>query len=107
MEHNPRKLFFRMFGQGDTQEERDSIMNQKFSLLDLVSESASSLTGKIGHADQMRMEEYLDSVRDVESQVQKLGAQDFTGIEIPDAPLGVPGSWESHINLMFELIARL
>jgi hypothetical protein len=36
MEHNPRKLFFRMFGQGDTAQERDSIMNQKFSLLDLV-----------------------------------------------------------------------
>lgn len=105
MEHNPRKLFFRMFGQGDTAEERDSIMNQKFSLLDMVSESASSLNGKLGNADQQRMEEYLDSVRDVERQVQKLGAQDFTGVEIPDAPLGVPGNWEEHINLMFDLTA--
>jgi hypothetical protein len=105
MEHNPRKLFFRMFGQGDTAQERDSIMNQKFSLLDMVAESSASLNGKLGHADQMRMEEYLDSVRDVERQVQKLGAQDFTGIAIPDAPLGVPGSWEDHINLMFDLTA--
>lgn len=105
MEHNPRKLFFRMFGQGDTADERDSILNQKFSLLDLVSESANSLTGRLGHADQVRMEEYLDSVRDVERQVQKLGEQDFTGVEIPDAPLGVPGNWEQHINMMFDLIA--
>jgi hypothetical protein len=105
MEHNPRKLFFRMFGQGDTQQERESIMNQKFSLLDMVAESSASLTGKLGGADQVRMEEYLDSVRDVERQVQKLGEQDFTGIEIPDAPLGVPGNWEQHINLMFDLIA--
>jgi hypothetical protein len=105
MEHNPRKLFFRMFGQGDTAEERDSIMNQKFSLLDLVSESTASLNGKLGSADKARMDEYLSSVRDVESQVQKLAAQDFTGIEIPDAPLGVPGSWEAHINTMFDLIA--
>jgi len=105
MEHNPRKLFFRMFGQGDTAEERDSITSQKYSLLDLVMESASSLTGRLGNADQARMEEYLDSVRDVERQVEKLGEQDFTGIEIPDAPLGVPGAWEQHINLMFELIA--
>src|SRR5690606_36452064 len=50
MEHNPRKLFFRMFGQGDTQQERESIMNQKFSLLDLVAESSSSLNGKLGNA---------------------------------------------------------
>jgi hypothetical protein len=105
LEHNPRNLFFRMFGQGDTAAERESIMNQKFSLLDLVSESASSLTGRLGNADQQRMEEYLDSVRDVERQVQKLGQQDFTGVEIPDAPLGVPGNWEEHINLMLDLTA--
>jgi hypothetical protein len=105
MEHNPRKLFFRMFGQGDNQQERDSIMRQKNSLLDLVAESTGSLNSKLGAADQQRMAEYLDSVRDVEKQVQKLGAQDFTGIHIPDAPLGVPANWEQHINLMFDLIA--
>ena len=105
MEHNPRKLFFRMFGQGDTAQERESIMNQKFSLLDLVSESANSLNGKLGASDRMRMEEYLDSVRDVERQVQKLGAQDLSGLDLPDAPLGVPGNWEEHINLMFDLTA--
>lgn len=105
MEHNPRKLFFRMFGQGDTAEERESITNQKFSLLDLVAESSASLNGKLGAADKQRMDEYLDSVRDVEKQVQKLDAQDFTGIEIPDAPLGVPANWEQHINLMFDLTA--
>ncbi|HTR00405.1 MAG TPA: DUF1552 domain-containing protein [Candidatus Acidoferrum sp.] len=105
MEHNPRKLFFRMFGQGDTQAERDAIKNQKFSLLDLVAESTASLNGKLGAADQQRMGEYLDSVRDVEQQVQKLAARDFTGIHIPDAPLGVPANWEQHINTMFDLIA--
>lgn len=51
------------------------------------------------------MEEYLDSARDVERQVQKLGAQDFSSVDIPDAPLGVPGNWEQHINLMFDLVA--
>ena len=105
LEHDPRKLFFRMFGEGDNARERESIMNQRFSLLDLVSESASSLTGKLGNADKQRMDEYLDSVRDVERQVQKLGEQDFTGIDIPDAPLGVPENWETHINLMFDLSA--
>ena len=105
LEHDPRKLFFRMFGEGDNAGERESIMNQRFSLLDLVSESASSLTGKLGSADRQRMDEYLDSVRDVERQVQKLGEQDFTGVDIPDAPLGVPENWETHINLMFDLAA--
>lgn len=105
LEHDPRKLFFRMFGEGDNARQRESIMNQRFSLLDLVAESASSLSGKLGSIDRQRMNEYLDSVRDVERQVQKLGEQDFTGIDIPDAPLGVPENWESHINLMFDLAA--
>jgi hypothetical protein len=105
MEHDPRKLFFRMFGQGNTREERDLIMQQRFSLLDLVAESSSALTGTLGAGDKRRMDEYLDSIRDVERQVQKLGQQDFTGIDIPDAPLGVPASWEEHINLMFDLLA--
>jgi hypothetical protein len=105
MEHNPRKLFFRLFGQGDTMQERESIMNQKFSLLDMVAESTASLNGKLGSADKARMDEYLDSVRDVERQVEKLGAQDFKGVTIPDAPLGVPANWEAHINLMFDLTA--
>ncbi len=105
MEHNPRKLFFRMFGQGNNQSERDSIKHQKFSLLDLVAESATSLDSKLGAADRVRMEEYLDSVRDVEKQVQKLGARNFTGVAIPDAPLGVPANWEQHISMMFDLTA--
>jgi hypothetical protein len=105
MEHDPRKLFFRMFGQGATQDERTLIMQQRFSLLDLVAESSSALNSTLGSADRLRMDEYLDSIRDVERQVQKLGEQDFTGIEIPDAPLGVPASWEEHINLMFDLLA--
>jgi len=105
LEHDPRKLFFRMFGEGDNARQRESIMNQRFSLLDLVAESASSLSGKLGSTDRQRMNEYLDSVRDGERKVQKLGEQDFTGIDIPDAPLGVPENWESHINLMFDLAA--
>src|SRR5690606_13395171 len=105
MEHNPRKLYSRMFGRGDTAQEREAIMAQKFSLLDMVTESAASLNGLVGSSDRQRMEEYLDSVRDVERQVQKLGAQDFSGVDIPDVPLGVPGNWEQHINLMFDLVA--
>ncbi len=46
MEHDPRKLFFRMFGQGATQEERALILQQRFSLLDLVAESSSALTAR-------------------------------------------------------------
>jgi hypothetical protein len=105
MEHNPRKLFYRLFGQGDTAEERRAIVAQTGSLLDLVSGETASLRGKLGPADQARMAEYLDSVREIERQAQKMADQDFSKLDLPDAPAGVPQSFDEHINLMFDLAA--
>jgi uncharacterized protein DUF1552 len=105
MEHNPRKLFYRLFGQGDTAAEREAIVAQTGSLLDLVGGEAASLRGKLGPADQARMSEYLDSVREIERQAQKMADQDFSKLDLPDAPAGVPASFDEHINLQFDLAA--
>jgi hypothetical protein len=105
MEHNPRKLFYRLFGQGDTAAEREAIIAQTGSLLDLVNEEASSLRGQLGAADQARMAEYLDSVREIERQAQKMADQDFSKLDLPDAPAGVPQDFDAHINLQFDLAA--
>jgi hypothetical protein len=105
MEHNPRKLFYRLFGQGDTAAEREAIVAQTDSLLDLVGEEASSLRSKLGPADQTRMAEYLDSVREIERQAQKMADQDFSKLDLPDAPAGVPQEFDEHINLQFDLAA--
>jgi hypothetical protein len=105
MEHNPRKLFYRLFGAGDTAAEREAILAQTGSLLDLVSESAASLRVKLAPVDRVRLEQYMDSVRDIEAQVQKLNAQDSSTLELPDAPAGAPASFEEHIKLMFDLLA--
>jgi len=105
MEHNPRKLFYRLFGQGDTAAEREAIVAQTGSLLDLVGGEAASLRGTLGPADQARMAEYLDSVREIERQAQKMADQDFSKLDLPDAPAGVPADFDSHINLQFDLAA--
>jgi hypothetical protein len=105
MEHNPRKLFYRLFGQGDTAEEREAIVAQTGSLLDLVNDSTASLRRSLGNADQARMDEYLDSVREIERQVQKIADQDFSKLDLPDAPAGVPPSFDDHIKTMFDLTA--
>jgi hypothetical protein len=105
MEHNPRKLFYRLFGEGDTAAEREAILLQTSSLLDLVSESAASLRGRLGPVDRVRIEQYMDSVRDIEMQVQKIAAQDASNLTLPDAPAGAPPSFEDHIKLMFDLLA--
>ena len=105
MEHNPRKLFYRLFGQGDTAQEREAIIAQTGSLLDLVTEGTTSLRGQLGVADQVRMAEYLESVREIERQVQKMADQDLSHLDLPDAPAGVPAAFDEHINTMFDLAA--
>jgi len=105
MEHNPRKLFYRLFGQGDTAAEREAIVAQTGSLLDLVGGEAASLRGTLGPGDQARMAEYLDSVREIERQAQKMADQDFSKLDLPDAPAGVPADFDEHIKLQFDLAA--
>lgn len=105
MEHNPRKLYFRMFGQGETAEERESIAGETDSLLDLVMDDAASLNKELGASDRVLMGEYLESVREIELQMQKLAEQDMSDVDIPDAPVGVPSSFPAHMDLMYDLMA--
>jgi hypothetical protein len=105
MEGNPRKLYYRLFGQGDTNEERAAISTETGGLLDYVMEDASNLNRRLGASDRVLMSEYLDSVRDIELQMQKLGEQDLSHIAIPDAPVGTPGQFPAHLDLMYSLMA--
>ena len=105
MEGNPRKLYYRLFGQGDTGEERAAITAENSSLLDLVMDDAAGLNKTLGTADRVMMGEYLDSIRDVELQMQKLAQQDMSHIDIPDAPVGTPGNFPAHLDLMYNLMA--
>jgi len=66
-EINPQFAFDRLFRPAKTGTKRDAA--QEASVLDLVSEDAKSLRSKIGHADQLKLDEYMDSVRAVEKRI--------------------------------------
>lgn len=105
LEGNPRKVFYTMFGQGDTYEERIQILNHSQSLLDYVREATASLNRKLSPEDRVRVDDYLSSVREVESRIEKLeeGARELTGL--PDAPLGPPDDFTELLDIQFEMIA--
>src|SRR5687767_4151975 len=48
METNPRKVFYGMFGQGDTADERAALLDESGSVLDYVMESSASLQKRLG-----------------------------------------------------------
>ena len=104
MESNPRKAFFGMFGQGDTNEERRDILKTTDSLLDYVKDSTASLTRKLDAADRTRVSDYLDSVREIELRVQKL-EQNAQSVDLPGAPLGPPEDFGELVGVQFEMFA--
>ncbi len=105
LEGNPRKVFYTMFGQGDNYDERIAILQQSQSLLDYVKEATDSLNRKLAPEDQVRVSDYLDSVREIELRIQKLeeGARELTNL--PDAPLGPPDDFTELLDIQFEMIA--
>jgi len=105
MENDPRKLFQRLFGQGDTPQERKNIARQYSSLLDLVSEEAADLQRSLGARDRVVLSDYLESVREIERRVEKMEARDLSKLTLPDAPAGIPNAFDNHINLMFDMVA--
>ncbi len=104
-EGNPRAVFQKLFGQGDTNEERAAILAETGSILDRVKEQAARLQTSLGVKDRVVVSDYLDSVREIERRVQMASKPDDTSIEIPDAPVGVPNDITEHFKLMFDLMA--
>jgi Protein of unknown function (DUF1552) len=105
LEGNPRKVFYGMFGQGDTYDERIGILQQSGSLLDYVREATNSLNQKLDAADRALVSTYLDSVREVEQRIQKLedGARGLANL--PDSPIGPPDDFTELLDIQFEMIA--
>ncbi len=105
MEHNPRKVFYQLFGQGDTQEERVEIAQETGSILDGVMAKAQRLSADLGPTDRAMLADYLDSVREIERRVAKLNETANSNLKLPDAPLGVQEDFGEQLKVMFELMA--
>ncbi|MEP7245081.1 MAG: DUF1552 domain-containing protein [Gammaproteobacteria bacterium] len=105
MEYNPKKLFQRLFGRGDSPEERSALVQQYGSVLDMVREDAADLERTLGARDRVLMSDYLETVRELERRVQKTQAQDISKLKLPAVPVGIPDSFDQHLNLMFDMAA--
>src|SRR5690606_7291113 len=106
MEINPRKVFERLFGQGGSMEQRLARQAQDRSVLDAVVRQAQGFNRTLGPADQQKVSDYLDSVREIERRLQQAEAQlaRNADLEIPDAPAGIPFVYEEHLRMMFDLM---
>ena len=104
MEHKPRTVFERLFGDGDSTDPASRLarLRQNRSILDFVAEDATRVLSGLGSTDRTKVNEFLEAIRDVETRVQK--AEDKASVELPkmERPLGIP-AYEDHVKLMFDL----
>jgi hypothetical protein len=105
MEANPRKLFYQLFGEGDTKEERSRIVQTTGSLLDYVKDATTELNREVDARDRAIVSDYLDSVREIERRVQKLKSGAGSAVSLPDAPLGAPDDFTELLDVQMELLA--
>lgn len=102
---NPRTAFDMLFGAGGTAQERAARRRTHSSILDWVAEEVSAMNRNLGAADRVRIERYLDNVREIERRIQMVERGNASGEprELPGAPPGVPDSYSEHVRLMFDL----
>jgi hypothetical protein len=105
METNPRVVFERLFGRPGSTEERVRRLQQNRSILDSVKGDVSVLEQGLGGRDKVRLEQYLEHVREIEQRIQRAEHQATNELVLPRAPVGIPDSWEEHAGVMFDLMA--
>jgi hypothetical protein len=103
MEFDARKAFEKIFGRGKSEAERHAVSGDYQSLLDMVLKEASTLKAKLGGEDRALVDDYLDSVREIERRLTLLGQRDLTKIDLPDVPVARP-SFDDLLRLQFDLI---
>lgn len=103
MENNPQIIFERLFGDGSTVAERQARRVQSRSLLDSVIEEIHYLDRELPAGDRVRLEEYLNDVREIERRIELAGKLIPDDLDVPAAPAGIPNDFDTHIKLMFDL----
>ena len=104
MENRPRAIFERLFGDAGTDPKaRAAIMREDRSILDAVNADIKGMRLKVGGADRNKIDQYLDSIRDVERRMNLAAKQDVKALPV-GSPVGAPEVFSDYFKLMADLM---
>ena len=105
-EINPRTVFERLFGDGDSTDPKARMarLESQKSVLDYVAGSLSRLQRRLGRGDTRKIEEYLEAVRDIERRIALAEEQNLT-MELPhmERPSAIPDDFGQYSKLMIDM----
>ena len=107
-EPNPRLIFERLFGSGVAGQRIDNLkrrQQEQHSVLDFVLDDARSMERRLNPRDKEKLGQYLTSVREIETRIEKV--ERFGDVTDPgvDAPEGIPSDYGQYIQLMYDMMA--
>jgi hypothetical protein len=107
MIRDPRTVFDQLFGGGGTPAQRSERRATERSILDWITGEVAKLKTNLGPVDRGRLDQYLDDVREVERRIQRIEEHNAKSDpdQLPRTPLGIPDSYEEHLQIMFDLQA--
>jgi hypothetical protein len=96
-----------LFGAGDNNADRSVRRKANQSILDWIVAEVAGIKRELGQTDRHRVDKYLQDIRELEKRIQAVEAHNTLGDqgsrrELPEAPPGVPDSFEEHMKLMFD-----
>ncbi|MBL8822918.1 MAG: DUF1552 domain-containing protein [Planctomycetia bacterium] len=95
-EVDPKQLFERLYGTPKNHDERRSV-------LDAVLHDAHSLEKQLGGSDKRKLDEYLTSIREMESRLNR-NKQENAKIKVPtEKPTGIPKEYSDHMKALADL----
>lgn len=105
-ENNPRIVFERLFGDGGTSSAGLSQARENRSVLDSVTTELGRLLSTLGPGDRSTVNDYVDSVREVERRIQSAERHAAT-VPLPELtqPTGIPDRFDQYVNVMFDMVA--
>ena len=105
MIRDPRVAFDMLFGAGSSPEDRAERRATRRSILDWITRDIAAARMQLGASDRMRMDKYLEDVREIERRIEMVETQNTSGEErqLPAAPAGVPDSFKEHIEMLYDL----
>jgi hypothetical protein len=105
MVRDPRAVFDQLFGVGTSVKDRAERRSEDRSILDWIASDMAKMKAALGAADRARLSDYLDDLREIERRIERVERHNTSGAQrnLPEAPIGVPDSFEDHVKLMFDL----
>jgi hypothetical protein len=98
-------VFERLFGDSGSTDPaiRAKRLRQKKSILDSVLGEASGLSRSVGTADRRLVDEYLESIRDVETLIPLAASRSDREVPLVEQPASVPEKFIDYARLMYDL----